>query len=96
MRKAGATIGVRELRTHLSAYLRAVARGETVVIGDRNRRPIARIVPIEYDPVAEHLDRLAARGILRRGVGGKPGLATPVKAKKGAPLVSDLVIQDRR
>ena len=32
-------IGVGELRTHMSAYLRAVARGETVTIGDRRRRP---------------------------------------------------------
>jgi prevent-host-death family protein len=94
--KKRAPVGVRELRTHLSAYLRLVARGETVTIGDRRRRPIARLVPIERDLEEEHLARLEARGILRRGTGGKPGLGEPVKPKKGAPLVSDLVIQDRR
>jgi hypothetical protein len=32
-------VGVRELRAHLSAYLRAVRRGETVTIGDRGGPP---------------------------------------------------------
>jgi hypothetical protein len=39
-RAAVGVIGVRELRAHLSAYLRAVARGETVTIGDRRHQPI--------------------------------------------------------
>jgi prevent-host-death family protein len=89
-------VGVRELRTHLSGYLRMVARGETVTIGDRRRRPIARLVPIEDHPEEEHLARLEARGLLRRGTGGRPGHDEPVAPKKGAPLLSDLVLEDRR
>ena len=96
MKRPQAPVGVRELRTHLSGYLRMVARGETVTIGDRRRRPIARLVPIERHPEEEHLARLEARGILRRGTGGKPGREEPVAPKKGAPRVSDLVIEDRR
>ncbi len=47
MKKRVTVIGVRELRAHLSAYLRTVAREETVTIGDRRRQPIARLVPVE-------------------------------------------------
>jgi prevent-host-death family protein len=96
MKKPRTPVGVRELRTHLSGYLRMVARGETVTIGDRQRRPIARLVPIEHHPEEEHLARLEGRGILRRGTGGKPGRQDPIEPKKGAPLLSDLVIEDRR
>jgi prevent-host-death family protein len=39
MKQRPAVVGVRELRAHLSAYLRRVASGETVTIGDRRRRP---------------------------------------------------------
>jgi prevent-host-death family protein len=37
--------GIRELKAHLSAYLRQVKAGGTVVITDRGE-PIGRIVPI--------------------------------------------------
>ena len=46
MKKAEAIVGVRELRARLSAYLRAVAQGKTVTIGDRRRQPVARLVPV--------------------------------------------------
>lgn len=38
------TVGTAELEAHLSEHLKAVRRGETVVVLDR-REPIARIVP---------------------------------------------------
>jgi prevent-host-death family protein len=96
MKNPRTPVGVRELRTHLSAYLRMVARGETITVGDRRGCPIARLVPIEHHPEEEHLARLEARGILRRGTGGRPGQEEPVAPKKGAPLLSDLVLEDRR
>jgi prevent-host-death family protein len=95
MKQTERTVGVRELRTHLSAYLRAVARGETVTIGDRRRRPVARLIPVTRSPEADALERLAAAGVLQRGV-GKPGRATRVKARRGRRPVSDLVQEDRR
>ena len=39
------TVGIAELKAHLSEHLQAVRRGETIVVLDR-REPIARIVPI--------------------------------------------------
>lgn len=95
MKRVERTVGVRELRAHLSAYLRAVARGETVTIGDRSRRPVARLVPAKETANGEALERLAASGIVQRGV-GKPGGAPRVKARPGRRLVSDLVREDRR
>jgi prevent-host-death family protein len=96
MKKPPTTVGVRELRTHLSGYMRMVARGQTITIQDSRGRPIARLVPIEPNLVEDHFARLEARGILRRGTGGKPGMRDPIKPRKGAPLLSDLVIEDRR
>jgi len=95
MAREGRIVGVRELRSHLSAYLRAVARGVTVTVGDRRRRPVARLVPVKRSPDDDALDHLAARGIVRRGV-GKPRLRARVRLRGCGPLASDVVIEDRR
>ncbi|MEO8084316.1 MAG: type II toxin-antitoxin system prevent-host-death family antitoxin [Ardenticatenales bacterium] len=39
------SVSTADLKAHLSEHLRAVRRGETIVILDR-REPIARIVPV--------------------------------------------------
>ncbi len=41
-------LNINEIKTHLSATLRKVEQGETVVICKRNR-PIARITPIKSE-----------------------------------------------
>ena len=87
-------VGVRALRTRLSAYLRAVAQGRTVTIGDRRRQPVARLVPVIRSRDEEVLDRLAAAGVIQRGV-GKPGSKPPVKPRTKRRQVSDIVIRDR-
>lgn len=38
-------VGIAELKAHLSRYVHAVRRGQTVVVLDR-KEPVARIVPI--------------------------------------------------
>ena len=94
MKRGEKVIGVRELKSGLSGYLRAVAKGATVTVGDRKKRPVARIIPADQSIESEHLDQLAARGLVRRGL-GRPGLHAPVKpARPGS--VSALVIEDRR
>ena len=92
--KESPIVGVRELRTHLSAYLRAVARGATVTLADRNKRPIARLVPVERDPDLETLEARARRGTITLG-SGKP-VGRPVGRRRTGRLVSDLVVEDRR
>lgn len=39
-------IAIHEAKTHLSRYLKAVGRGETIVIA-HGRRPIAKLVPLD-------------------------------------------------
>lgn len=95
MKNPETLVGVRALRARLSAHLRAVARGEVVTVGDRKRRPVARLVPIERTPDDTVLDRLAARGVVQRG-SGKPGGDPPLRPRRRGRLVSDLVVDDRR
>lgn len=62
-------VGVGELRRHLSSYLDRAARGERVVVTDRNR-PIAQLTPMPVH--SSGLDQLIAEGRVdppaRRGV----------------------------
>jgi len=93
--RAKGIVGVREFRASLSAYLRAAAAGATIIVGDRRRRPLARLVPATRSPDDEGLDRLAAEGVLQRGQ-GKPGSGRPGKPRRKARPVSDIVIEQRR
>lgn len=94
MKPTQAIVGVRELRARLSAYLRAVAQGQTITIGDRRRRPVARLVPVAPAADDEVLERLAARGALQRGV-GKPSGKPRVTSRSRKRLVSDIVSEGR-
>jgi prevent-host-death family protein len=85
--------GVREMKDHLSEYLRRVRSGEQVVITDRGR-PVATLVGVE-EGASENL----ARNLVRTGIGewsgGKPkGLADPpcVEGRRAA----EAVVEDRR
>ena len=87
------SVGVRDLRDNLSAYLRRVREGELLVITDRGK-PIG-----ELGPAAGGRNAARARALVRTGVaswsGGKPkGL--PHAPRPQAGLVSDAVIEDRR
>jgi antitoxin (DNA-binding transcriptional repressor) of toxin-antitoxin stability system len=94
METPGPVVGVRALRARLSAYLRVVTQGSAVTIGDRRRRPVARLIPFDRSADREVLDRLAERGVVQPGI-GKPGRAPRVKPRPGSRRVSDLVVEDR-
>jgi len=96
MGKPDGVIGVRDLRSHLSAYLREVARGATLTIGDRRRQPIARLVPVQRDPQREHFERLAREGRVTLPSHPRPDRIRAVTPRPGSRLVSDLVIEGRR
>lgn len=93
--KSPPIVGVRELRARLSAYLRTVSRGTSITIGNRQRQPVARLVPVVRSRHSELLDGLAERGAVRRGA-GKPGQSPRVKPRKTRRLLSDIVRDDRR
>jgi hypothetical protein len=76
------------------AHLRSAAQGRTILVGDRIKRPIARLGPInptEDDLRIEQLDR---DGLVRRGQ-GKLGHRPPAK-KRTQRSVAAMVIEDRR
>lgn len=54
------TIGVRELRQHLSRVLADVQRGESVIV-TKDGEPVARIAPV-YAQVPEDVQRVLASG----------------------------------
>lgn len=84
--------GIRELKAHLSAYLREVKAGETVVVTDRGR-PVARIVPVGR-PVEERLGDLLDAGLVEWNEEA-PEKLEPVARARGRRTVADLLLEDR-
>lgn len=85
--------GVRNVKDHLSEYLRRVRRGERVVITDRGR-PVAALVGLGDEADVEAAWNLVHQG-LGEWQGGKPlGLehAPHVEGQRAA----EIVLEDRR
>jgi len=61
------TIGARELKTRLGAYLRQVRSGQTIVVTDRGE-PVAELRPLAESAKGEaaRLQKLVALGVLSR------------------------------
>lgn len=91
MTKATA-VSIRELKSHLSHYLRLAKAGETVEITERGV-PIGRIVPTGL-PVEDRVQAMAQGGLLawnRRRLGPhRPGARA-----RGGRTVADLVVEGR-
>jgi len=88
-----ASVGVRELKTHLSRYLRRAQRGERIIVTDRTR-PVAVIGPATAGRVLPRVERLLQAG-LARWEGGKPrGVSRPSRVR--GLTVAEAVIEDRR
>ena len=84
--------GVRELRARLSAYLREVKAGGTVIITDRGK-PIGRIVPLAQSTETQ-LEALTQAGLIAWS-GEKLTPLAPVARAKGSRTVADLLLEDR-
>jgi prevent-host-death family protein len=89
-----ATIGIKDLKTHLSEYVSRAAAGESVVVTDRGS-PVAMIGPLPVE--IQVLEAMRREGRIQ-WAGGKPkGIARP-KAKQQrrfGPNVSGAVIEGR-
>lgn len=85
--------GVRDVKNHLSEYLRRVRRGERIVITDRGR-PIATLAGLAEGESDEAGWRLVRQG-LGEWSGGKPrGLSDPPRIP--GRRAQEVVIEDRR
>ena len=87
------TIGIRELKAHLSACLRRVQSGERLTVTDRGRA-IATLEPVAAAPAVEWAWALVAQGRAQWS-GGKPAGLTPRVKSRGKPA-SRMVLEDRR
>ena len=86
------TVGIRELKAHLSQYMRQVKSGKTVVITERGK-PVGRIVPVEVS-LDEKIQGLIKSGfIIWNGEKLKP--TKPVAINKGEKTVAEMVLEDR-
>ena len=86
-------IGIRELKSKLSAYVREVRDGGTIVVTEHGR-PVARMIA-DASSLDERLEVLANAGrILWSGRRLKP--ATPVTPVRGSrKMVADLISENR-
>jgi prevent-host-death family protein len=88
------TVGIRELKTHLSRHLKRVRSGARLVVTERGRS-IATISPVEAPADVAWAQQLVAEGRAHWN-GGKPtGSRNPVSVA-GKRLASSVVIEDRR
>jgi prevent-host-death family protein len=85
------TVGVRDLKAHLSRHLKRVRGGARLVVTDRGRA-VATIAPVQTTAGTAWARRLVAEGSAQWS-GGKPAGAAGVRGR--GPTVSDAVLEDR-
>jgi prevent-host-death family protein len=88
------TVGVRELKSGLSRYLKRVRAGARVTVTERGR-PIATIAPVSLPDDLKWAHALVIGG-RAQWAGGKPAGATRQKPTVSGRSVSAAVIEDRR
>ena len=86
------TVGIRELKAHLSRHLKRVRSGARLTVTERGRS-IATISPIETPADVAWAHRLVAEGRARWS-GGKPAGSRPVPVARGR-TVAGTVLEDR-
>lgn len=85
-------LGIRELKSGLSKFLKRVALGERITVTERGR-PIALLIPVD-DPSFAPLRAMIATGA-GRWVGGEPlGSPRPARLRSGPP-VAQTFAEDR-
>jgi prevent-host-death family protein len=88
------TVGVRDLKSHLSSYLKRVRSGATLSITDRGK-VVAIIQPALHQPDLDWVRRMVAEGKASWS-GGKVGLAKPVRLRGKGKTGSEMIIEDRQ
>ncbi len=87
---------ISELRKHLSAYLKKVRAGESVLILDR-KRPVARLVSVAgQGPAVNRLACLEGEGLVRRALGPIPKELLEEPPPKPGKSVLEALIEGRR
>jgi prevent-host-death family protein len=88
------SVSVRDLKTHLSEYLRRVQLGEAVEVTSHGK-VIARLVPPSA-PQESVIGRLSRMPWVRMGhAGAKLGLDEPIALHGMGPSLTDILLADR-
>ncbi len=87
---------ISEIKNRLSAYLKKVRAGETVLIFDRDE-PIARLERVIEGAVPDdRLARLERSGIIRRGRAAMPWEMLSAAVPSPEQSVVEAIIEERR
>jgi prevent-host-death family protein len=87
------TVGIRDLKAHLSRHLKRVRSGVRLAVTERGRT-IATISPVESPPHVDWAHQFVAEGRAQWN-GGKPtGSARPPKLTR--KTAASVVLEDRR
>jgi len=87
-------VGIRELKSGLSEYLRRVREGQSLVITDRGE-PVAEITPVKTGTELEAiLLKMAAEGRVTLPSRKRLKPFKPIKLR-GGKLLSTIIIEDR-
>lgn len=88
------TVGSRELKNRLGAYLKRVKKGETLQVTERGE-PIAEIRPLQPvdDSFEARLERAAAEGLIT--LPKRKGFRPFKPIKSSGPSLSQTIIADR-
>jgi prevent-host-death family protein len=86
------SVGIRELKSRLSAYLHQVKGGTTLLITERGK-PIGRIVPLKPS-LEERMEELVGAGLASWN-GRRLPPCRPVAHAQGRNTVAGLLLEDR-
>jgi prevent-host-death family protein len=90
---ARSEVGIRELKSRLSAYLRQVEEGEMTIIITKRGKPIGQIAPLARS-TEERLEALEQAGLIVWS-GGRLSPLAPVAQAQGDRTIADLLLEDR-
>jgi prevent-host-death family protein len=86
------SVGVRELKTHLSEYLREIKKGKTIIITEHGKT-VGRLIPAGSS-VESRMEALSQSGLVRWS-GKKIAPMKPIAPLRGSKNISDLIIEAR-
>lgn len=89
---ATTSVGIREFKTQMSAYLRQVKQGKTLVITERGK-PIAELTPARKS-LAERRREMIAAGLVQWS-GHKLKPRKPGPRVRGNKTMAQLLLEDR-
>jgi len=85
-------VGVKELKTRLSKYLREVKKGRSIIITERGK-PIGQIIPKDT-PIEDRITRMLQAGLVEWN-GNKLMPTKPAVKNRSSQLISDLLVDMR-